>query len=81
MEQEICKLVQGILYFQKLSPQQNPTKQKNLNSGSMTGHRRPTKIFPMFKAGQFDQQNKVVLDYSPNFKTSIYESILIKMIR
>lgn len=35
----------------------------------------------MFKAGQsFDQQNKVVLDYTPNFKTSIYESILIKMI-
>ena len=79
MEQEIYKLVQGILYFQKISPQKNPTK--NLNNGSMTGHRRPTKMFPMFKAGQFDQQNKIVLDYSPNFKTSIYESILIKMIR
>ena len=46
----------------------------------MTGHRRPTKMFPMFKAGQFDQQNKVVLDYSPNLKTSIYGSVLIKMI-
>ena len=33
----------------------------------------------MFKAGQFDQQNKVVLDYTPNFKTSIYESILVQI--
>ena len=29
------------------------------------------------KLEQFEQQNKVVLDYNPKFETNIYKSILI----
>ena len=34
-------------------------------------------MLPVSKAGQFEQQNKVVLDYNLKFKINIYESILI----
>ena len=42
------------------------------------GHRSQLKEFPVAKLKEFEQQNKVVLNYDPKQKINIHEFILIE---
>lgn len=44
------------------------TPKPHKDAGTSKGHRRQLNDLPIAKATQFKQQNKLILDYNPNYK-------------
>lgn len=47
--------------------------------GISKGHKNKLKEFPVDKAGKFEPQNRVLLDYNLKNKINIHKTILIKV--